>query len=66
MGWLTAITQLFKLVGKVIDLFLERDKQKAEAKKEVLDKLTDAAKETDPKKRASEFNRVLDDTKRLR
>lgn len=66
MGWLTAITQLFKLIGKVVDLFMERDKEKAEKKKANLDKLTNAAKETDRAKRASKLNRVLDDVKRLR
>ena len=61
MGWITAITQLFALFGKVFDLFIERDKKKAEAKKATLDKLTNAAKETDPKKRASALLNVLDD-----
>ncbi len=65
MGWITAITQLFALIGKVFDLFIEKDKKKAEAKKEALDKLTDAAKETDKKKRASKLNRVLDDVRGL-
>ena len=65
MGIITSIIQLFKLIGKVIDLFIEKDKKKAEAKKETLDKLTDAAKETDPKKRASKLLRVLDDANRV-
>jgi len=65
MGWFTAIIQLFKLIGKVIDLFVEKDKKKSEAKKLALDKLTDAAKETDKKKRASLLNRALDDANRL-
>ncbi len=65
MGWFTAIAQLFSIIGKVIDLFREKDAKKAEAKKEALDKLTNAAKETDPKKRASELNRVLDDVRGL-
>ncbi len=61
----TAITQVFALIGKVFDLFIEKDKKKAEAKKEALDKLTDAAKETDPKKRASKLLRVLNDVNGL-
>ena len=65
MGWFTAATQLFKLVTKVIGLFMEKDKKKSEAKKVALDKLTDAAKETDTKKRASLLNRALDDANRL-
>lgn len=65
MAWLTGIFQLFQLIGKVIDLFNEKDEKKAESKKEALDTLTDAAKETDPVKRASELNRVLDDVNRL-
>ena len=60
-----AIGQLLALIGKVISLFMEKDKKKSEAKKLALDKLTDAAKETDPKERASKLNRVLDDAGRL-
>ena len=66
MGVFTAIGQLLALIGKVISLFMEKDKKKAEAKKEALDKLTNAAKETNKKKRASKLNRVLDDVNRLR
>ena len=66
MGWITAVIQLFKIFGKVLDLFTEKNKKKAAAKKVALDKLTNAAKETDKKKRASKLNRVLDRTKRLR
>ena len=65
MGIFAAIGQIAALIGKVLSLFMEKDKKKAEAKKQALDKLTDAAKETDPKKRASELNRVLDDVRRL-
>ena len=65
MGWFTAIGQLAGLLGKVVGLFMEKDKKKAQAKKDALDKLTDAAKETDKKKRASMLNRVLDDARRL-
>lgn len=66
MGWITAGIQLFKIFGKVLDLFREKDKKKAAKKKIALDKLTNAAKETDKKKRASKLNRVLDRAKRLR
>lgn len=65
MQFIIALGQLFKLITKVISLFMEKDKKKAEAKKEVLDKLTDAASETDKKKRTSKLLSVLDDTKRL-
>jgi hypothetical protein len=65
MQFFIAFGQLLKLIGKVVDLFMEKNKAKAAAKKEALDKLTDAAKETDPKKRTSKLLRVLDDTKRL-
>jgi hypothetical protein len=65
MQFFIAIGQLFKLITKVIDLFMEKDKQKAEAKKQALDKLTNAAKETDKAKRASKLNRVLDDVNRM-
>ena len=60
MGWLTAATQLFKLITKVISLFMQKDAKKSAAQKEELDKLTNAAKETDPKKRTSKLNRILD------
>jgi len=63
MGWVTAIVQLFKIISKVVDLFLEKNKEKAESKKLALDKLTNAAKETDKDKRASKLNRVLDDVR---
>jgi hypothetical protein len=66
MGWITALSQLLKVVGQVISLFAEKDKKKAETKKTNIDRLTNAAKETDPKKRASKLNRVLDDVKRMR
>ena len=66
MGWITAVIQLLKIFGKVFDLFVEKDKKKSAKKKIALDKLTNAAKETDRKKRASKLNRVLDRTKRLR
>jgi len=65
MQFIIAIGQLLKIIGKVIDLFMEKNKNKAEAKKEVLDKLTNAAKHTDKNKRASAINRVLDGVKRL-
>ena len=65
MPWLIALGQVFALFGKVLDLFMEKDKKKAEAKKEALDKLTNAAKETDKAKRASKLNRVLDDVRGL-
>ncbi len=60
-----AIGQLSGLIIKVIDLFREKDAKKAAKKKENLDKLTDAIKETDPKKRASRLNMVNDAINRL-
>lgn len=65
-AWLIAITQLLKLVGQLVSLFAEKDKQKAEKKKQNMDRLTNAAKETDPLRRASKLNRVLDDVNRMR
>jgi len=65
MQFFIAFGQLLKIIGKVIDLFMERDKKKAEAKKLALDKLTGAAKTSDPKKRTSRLNRVLDDIRGL-
>jgi hypothetical protein len=65
MQFFIAAGQLFKLISKVISLFMEKNKVKAEAKKAALDKLTDAAKETDNAKRTSKLNRVLDDVRGL-
>lgn len=65
MQFFIALGQLFKMITAVISLFMEKDKKKSEAKKLTLDKLTNAAKETDKKKRASKLNRVLDDVGRL-
>jgi hypothetical protein len=59
------IIQVLKVLGKFIDLMRERDEKKAKAKELELNRLTHAAKETDPKKRASKLNRVLDSTNRL-
>jgi len=65
MGYITAFVQLLKIIGKVISLFAEKDKKKAAAKKKIMDEVTDAAKETNPKLRASRLNMALDNTNRL-
>jgi hypothetical protein len=65
MGYVTAIIQFLKIIGQVFSLFVEKDKKQAAKKKENLDNVTDAAKETDPKKRASRLNMALDDINRL-
>ncbi len=65
MGYVTAFIQLLKIIGKVISLFAEKNKEKAAAKKKILDEVTDAAKETNPKLRASRLNMALDNTNRL-
>jgi len=63
--FIKGIGQIFAVIGKVIDLYREKDAKKAEEKKKTVDKLTDAIKETDRKKRASAVNMVLDDIGRL-
>ncbi len=65
MGYVTAFIQLLKIFGKVLDLFMEKNKKKAEAKKKVMDEVIDAAKETNPKLRASRLNMALDNASRL-
>lgn len=65
MGWFIALGQLLKIIGKVIDLFRETNKVKAAKKKDILNDVLDAAKETNKKIRASRLNMALDDTNRL-
>ena len=65
MGYISAFVQLLKIIGKVIDLFIEKDKKKATTKKKIMDEITDAAKETNPKLRASRLNMALDNANRL-
>ncbi len=65
MGYVTAFIQLLKIFGKVFDLFTEKNKIKAAKKKDNLNDVLDAAKEVDPKTRASQLNMALDDTNRL-
>jgi hypothetical protein len=48
-----------------LDLWREKNKEKAEAKKKVATKVIDAFKQTDKKERASRLNRALDDANRL-
>jgi len=65
MGFFIALGQLLKIIGKVIDLFRETNKVKAAKKKDNLNDILDAAKETNKKIRASRLNMALDDTSRL-
>ena len=65
MGYVTAFIQLLKILGKVIGLFTEKNKIKAAKKKDILNDVLDAAKEVNPKIRASRLNMALDDTNRL-
>jgi hypothetical protein len=65
MGWLTVIGQFFKVILFFGNLWKEKDKEKAEAKKKVGVQIVDAFKQTDKKKRASRLNRALDDVNRL-
>jgi hypothetical protein len=63
MQFLVAAGQLLKLINKLVSLFMEKDAEKSRDKELEMNRLTNAAKETDPKKRASKLNRVLDNTR---
>ncbi len=65
MGVITIIIQVLKIAGKFLGLMIQRDAKKAEAQALEMDRLTNAAKETDPAKRASKLNRVLDNVRGL-
>jgi hypothetical protein len=60
-----SIGQLIKALLFFLDLWREKNKEKAEAKKKVATKVIDAFKQTDKKERASRLNRALDDANRL-
>ena len=62
----TTIGNILKAVLFLAQLWLEKDKKKAAAKKVVADEITDAFKETDPKKRASRLNAAIGNINKLR
>ena len=59
------IGNLFKVFFFFANLWQEKDAKKSAEKKEVADKVTNAFKETDPKKRASLLNSAVGDINRL-
>ena len=60
------IGNILKAVLFLAQLWLERDKKKAEAKKVIADKITDAFKQTNKNKQASMLNAAIADINRLR
>ena len=65
MGIFQTIGQLLKVVFFFMNLWKEKDKEKAEAKKKVGEQILDAFKQTDKKKRASRLNRAVGSINRL-
>ena len=66
MGIIKLIGQLFQIVTYFLDVYKEKDKEKAAAKANLLKDAIGGAKETDPKDRASKLNMALDDFNRMR
>ena len=62
---LNTIGQLIKVLFFFLDLWREKDKEKAEAKKKVATKVIDAFKQTDKKLRASRLNAAVHDINQL-
>ena len=60
------IGQLIKVLFFFLDLWREKDKEKAEAKKRVATKVVDAFKQVDKKERASRLNAAIADINGLR
>jgi len=65
MGIFQTIGQLLKVVFFFMNLWKEKDKEKAEAKKKVGEQILDAFKQTDKGKRASRLNRAIGSINRL-
>jgi hypothetical protein len=53
------IGQMFQVALFFLNLWREKDKEKAEAKKKVATQIVDAFKQTDKTKRASRLNRAV-------
>jgi hypothetical protein len=63
---LKLIPQFVQIVMFFMNLYREKDKEKAQAKKVVADRITDALKQTDPERRAALLNNAIGRIKRLR
>lgn len=61
MSWVTTVLAFLKVVQFFINLYLERDKKKAEEKAIVGKVIVDAFKEADPKTRASRLSAAVVD-----
>ena len=62
---LQLLNNLFKVSLFFLDLWREKDKEKAEAKKKVATQIVDAFKQTDKAKRASRLNRAVSAINRM-
>ena len=62
---LSTIGNIFKVVLFFLNLWREKDAEKAEAKKKVANQIVDAFKQTDKAKRASRLNRAIGSINRL-
>jgi hypothetical protein len=63
---LKLIPQLIQIFLFFINLYREKDKEKAEEKKKVATKVVDAFKQTDKKERASRLNAAVHHINKLR
>jgi hypothetical protein len=59
------IGNIIKVVLFFLNLWREKDKEKAEAKKKVADQIVNAFKQTDKAKRASRLNRAVSSINRM-
>ena len=62
---LKLIPQFVQIVLFFMNLYKEKDKEKAQAKKVVADRITDAFKQTDPERRAALLNSAVGRINRL-
>ena len=62
---LKLIGQFFQIALFFLNLWKEKDKEKAEAKKKIATKVVDAFKQTDKKTRASRLNSAVHDINQL-
>jgi len=65
MAILTLVGNLFKVFFFFTNLWTEKDKKKAEAKKKVADEITEAFKETDKDTRVARLNAAVANINKL-
>jgi hypothetical protein len=63
---LKLISQFFQIALFFLNLWKEKDKEKAEEKKKIATQVVDAFKQTDKNKRASRLNAAVGNINRMR